>query len=249
MNIKIVKVVFEFNIDDSIVLTVGSKVKEIQKIYNAKVQTINVPKIAPPDVPRLILIFENMVLNICLNRYEYQIEIPSHVNNDIESSFRYVRSKIFNIYKFLDLNNDVYKWTGVIVNIEYPSQDMSSNVYDYLIPLFERIINIDRQGKSLGAFQLNFGYREDGKFFNYAISGYETRSLEINAKQSSGFVQIHQDDGIVTEYGISVTVDINNRPSNNHIGAIEELDIILNDLNNAIVNIPNTLNIRGIINE
>lgn len=249
MRVRRVNVVFEFNIDRDIILSIGTKIKSIQKNFNAKIQMLNVPTAVPPDAPRLIIVIENFVINVSLNRFEYAVEIPPHINSNINSSLNYVSAKIENIYKYLVVDNDSYNWSGVVATLEFPSKDKNKSI-DLMVPIFDRIIGIDRRGHDLASFQLQFGFHEEGIFRNFTLSGYETFNLQLVNPNNSDIVLFENKlDSEIIESGISVIVDINNRPQKNHNDAFSEFEKILSDLQSAVKDIPNILNLGGIVNE
>ncbi len=248
MNIKQANVVFEFDIDPNIMLTLGGQIIEIQKKYNCKVQQINAQK-APPDVPRIVIIFENYIINICLNRCEYIMQIPSHISNNINNCIDYVSNNISQINRYIAVDDRGYNWTGVIFHNEYPSQDKELPLLELITPLFDRMINIERNNRELSSFQLQFGFKEDDLFCNYTIGGYETRNIEVEIKPGNNVINVKKEEGKKIEQGVLITVDINDKPKIVHLNAIDDMNVIFSNIRSKLSKLSDTLNIRGVIDE
>ena len=76
-----------------------------------------------------------------------------------------------------------------------------------------------------------FGINEDDYFTTYTIGAYEGRKIALNLPSvlppEGGYIAIEPSEYPLTECGIKILIDINNKPSNNKKGPIIDLDTIL----------------------
>jgi hypothetical protein len=89
--------------------------------------------------------------------------------------------------------------------------------------------------------------KENSFFTTYTISGYETRDMKLIPKDKVGFVTIGPADYIITECGIRIMLDINNKPGGATEDPIKDIENILNKTNELSESLPTDLNLEGII--
>jgi hypothetical protein len=214
MRIAQVQVAVIFGLDNEIVLTVGNSLKKIQEQYRGNIQILNnIPQYTPPNAPRVIFNSSTFVLNVALMRFDIMITPPQHISSDAGKVFDYIKPLIFNINNLLIEKNVKYEWTGFVFTTEFPkSSQAPKDSLEYFGPIFDKLVNINRQSKKMASFTLQYGFSEDMFFVNYGINGYEKLNVDFSKiiQEPSGFSSAIIPE--IMESGISVTLDINNQP-------------------------------------
>ncbi len=242
MNIVRIQIVLGVTNDPLLHLKLGSKLASLSESLKGKLSTINAPEVAPPEIPRTILQFEKSALNVSLNRIELITGIPEHVKDNLDSAFDYAISKAKLIYNALkeDLN---YTWLGTITELEFPKDSQKyNNQLSAITPVVDKLLNIHRDGKELGTFDLTFGFYEEEHYVGYKINGYEIKEIPI---QESPNLDINKLP--VKSLGIEVRVDINNKRVINRGDILEDLQSLLDIQKKVISERESRLNLEGVI--
>jgi hypothetical protein len=242
------EVVLVFELDETIVLSLGPSLKTLQRKLGGKLITINAPEDAPPPLPRIILKLSDSVLKLAIDRISISINPPSHVQSNINKSSKFALQRTISMVKELLATIPQYKWCGIITGLEFPSkQDSYRSGIEATTPVSDKLINIDRSDKELASFQLQYGIKENSYFATYTIMGYESRDIKLIPKNKKGSVTIGADDYQLTECGIRIMLDINNRPGGATEDPINDIENILNKTNELSNSIPTDLNLEGIL--
>ncbi len=248
MRVSNYEVVLTFEIDETIVLSLGPSLKNLQKNLGGDLIQINVPDDAPPNLPRLILKLDDSVLKLSIDRISISINPPSHVKSSIKKSSKFATQRTESIIKGLLSPMPTYRWSGIITNLEYPSKtDSYKTALEAITPVSEKLVNIERDNKEIASFQLQYGFKEDLYFTNYTIGGYETRKFELPSTKKRGFVQIGPEAYVVTECGIRIILDINNKPGGATKNPLDDIKNIFKKTNEMSAFLPNNLNLVGIL--
>jgi hypothetical protein len=213
MKINQAQVGIIFMPDKEIVFTIGGSLKKLQEKYKGNVQLLNnIPEFASPDTPRIIYGSSNFLINVSLMRLDIVINLPIHIASSYDKVLVYVNSIIYDIATIVVDDNVKYDWTGLILTIEYPkSGEKNKSSLTYSAPVFDRIVKIDRNEKQLASFGLQYGFLEDSYYINYNIGGYEKINIQMPSLPIS-IQQLSNPNTEIIESGISITIDINNRP-------------------------------------
>lgn len=248
MRINNYEVVIVFELDENIVLTFGPSLKAIKKNLGGELVTINAPEDAPPPLPRIILKLSDSLLKLGIDRISISINPPSHVKSNINKSSKFALQRTVSIIKDLLALIPHYKWCGIVTNLEFPSEQNSYNsAIEAVTPVFDKLIKINRSDKDLASFQLQYGVKENSHFTNYTISGYESRNIKLISKKNKGFVPIQINDHEVTECGIRIIMDINNKPGGATEDPVKDIENILNKTNKLSETLPEDLNLIGVL--
>jgi hypothetical protein len=213
MKIVQAQVAIIFALDNDIVLTVGSCLKNIQQRYKGHIQILNnIPELSPPNAPRMVFSAPGFIINVSLLRFDIMINPPQHISSDAGKVFDYIQSLVLTINELLIEKNVKYEWAGFVLTIEIPMNGKTKqSSLEYFGPIFDKLINIKRNEKKLASFSLQYGFVETDFFLNYSINGYE--KLNINFPN---IIQNPQSLSSITpeiiESGIVITLDINNKP-------------------------------------
>ena len=96
---------------------------------------------------------------------------------------------------------------------------------------------------------MHFGFTENNLFINYNISGYEIRNIQIIAtpQQEQKIITIDATKYPVTESGIEVKIDINNKRRKDNKDPIEDLNLILDESVNKHYSLGKELNLEDFL--
>jgi hypothetical protein len=242
------EVVLVFELDETIVLSLGPSLKALQKNLGGQLVTINTPEDAPPPLPRIILKLSDSLLKLGMDRIGITINPPSHVKSNINKSSKFALQRTLSMIKDLLASIPQYKWCGIVTDLEFPSEQNSHNsAIEAITPVCDKLININRSDKDLASFQLQYGIKENSHFTNYTLSGYESRNIKLIDKKKKGFVPVRLSDHEVAECGIKIMLDINNKPGGATDDPISDIENILNKTNKLSETLPNDLNLKGIL--
>jgi hypothetical protein len=248
MTVENVQVAIIFNLDNQIVFTLGEKLKQAQKGYNANLQLLNVPAGALPEAPRRLFLTPTFNLYIGLNRMDVFISIPDHIKSNIDACLDYCYNTTIGLAEILLRGAIKYNWCGVITTLNYPDKDKirpSLKVVEKLLPY---ITKIDTKGRELATLNLQIGFKEPPFFKNITFSGYDRFQIQFLANQNTIPQQIKMEDTDVIESGVSVLVDINNIPQEQK-GTFEgDFSSVVEKSKDSSKSILGELNLGGVLN-
>jgi len=250
IHLKVSKIDFvsTFEVDPSITLSCGPILKDLQKKLGGKVISINAPEEAPPPMPRVILQTSDTILNVGFDRFQVTSIPPSHIANDFSGSLNFARQRSIMIISMLIKEVNAYKWSGVIADFEYPEIPLvSKSAFEAGTPLFDRLINIDRRGRPLGSFQLQYGINDLEHYTTYTINIYEVREVPIPDQKKPGFIFVEPFIYPLAECGVRIALDVNSRPHKGTIDPITDLDVIVEKVISSQKTLIQDLNLEGIL--
>jgi hypothetical protein len=239
-------IVINFELDESIVLTLGPSLIKLQKNLGGQLISINAPEDAPPPLPRIVLKFQDSLLKLGLDRFSITSKPPSHVTSNIAKSSKFALQRASSIIKDFVPQIPHYEWCGIITEIEFPSESCKSGL-EATTPVFDRLITIKREDRDLAAFQFQFGIKDNLHFTNYIIGGFESRKIQMESKTKKSFIPIRPEDHPITECGIRIVLDINNKPGGATENILNDIEIILDKINNLSKTFQHDLNLEGIL--
>ena len=248
MKITRQEIVISFEIDKSIVLTCGQAIKNAQKKLGGQILHINAPENAPPSMPRVLLKLKDTMLNFGLDRIQLTMIPPSHVSDNIEKTSKYTIQRIGPFLSELLPTIPKYFWSGVITEIEFHEKPIKSNsANEAAIPIFDKLINIDRKEKELSAFQLQYGIKDDQHFVTYTLNAFEDRQIEFKFPSKQGFFLLKPSEYPLLEVGIRILLDVNNKPNEHNEDPVEDIEDILSKQNSLVLNIAEDTNLLGVL--
>lgn len=248
MRVNRFEIVCSFEVDPSIVLTCGPYLKSLQQKLGGKLLMINAPDDAPPSLPRVVLKLKDTILNVALDRFHITTQPPSHVAQDMDKAVQFAYQRSTPIVSDMQAAKLNYKWSGVVAEVEYPEDPLiSKSASEAAIPVFDRLIKIDRKDRELGSFQLQFGIRDDNYYINYTIASFESREIKLPLPSQKQYISIDIKEYPVTECGLRVLLDVNNKPGAESRDPQKDIRLIFKKQSEAFANIANTLNLEGIL--
>ena len=241
------QIVAAFEFEQSIVLSIGPSLKQLQKKLGGQILTINAPDGAPPPLPRIVLKLEDTILKIGLDRFDITTRPPSHVSQDMVKSCKFAGQRASSIISELT-PCILYKWAGVITTFEYPEEPLiSKSAIEAAKPIFDKLINIARGDRDLSLFQLQFGLKDNDHFKTYTISAFEGREIKLDSPVDKRFVEIDLKEHPIFECGIQIILDVNNKPCVVNKDPLEDINKILSKQIDLYGNFSSDLNLEGIL--
>ena len=245
MKVRQIQIVSVFKIDNSIILSIGPSLKQLKNKLGGQIVPINNPDNSPPPLPRIVLQLKDTLLQIGLDRFDISLKPPLHISEDLSESFKFAKQRAGSIISEF-ISHVSYKWSGIITTFSFPEQPLvSKSGIETVRPIFDRIININRNNRELVSFQLQFGFKDDDFNINYNISGFEERNISISPP-IHGFLEVELNKFPVNNCGIQVILDINNKLGDN-INPLEDIDRLFDKQSNLFSSISTDLNLKGIL--
>lgn len=243
MRIATFQVVLVFKQDDEIIFSIGDKLKALQAELKAKLQLLNIPQGAPPEAPRVILYSPLVSINIGLNRLDIVVNVPTQIQNNRDSSFGLLGELIDQIHNALIKDTLVYDWCGLILNTEFPSKKDVKPSLKIIESLFADLVKIDHSPNDLAAFQLQYGFKENGFYRNVTISGYDTYDIQIPENMLNQAIDLSK--VTVRESGITIVLDINNKPTEPRVDFLNDIKLVQNEVIKSIDKVLYESNLIG----
>lgn len=249
MRIPQTNTVIEFEIVENLLLLIGGALKEFQRKNNARVQFLNIPQNIPPDAPRIIVTSHNAIINISLTRIELISKLPNHITEDIKATLQFTKKNVDEILSQLWIPELKYSWLGLVVALEFPQNNSDNTALQLAKPIFDKLVNIDRKDRDLGSFEIRFGFKEGNYFKNYKIACFETRDIKIDPTKLSTLQKVIdlEEFSAITNAGLRVIFDINNKKSESINGVKPDFELILAEAEHSIMNITSELNMKDLI--
>jgi hypothetical protein len=205
ISVKTLQIAVIFERDSNIQYSLGSVLARYSKSGVFKISELPNPPNSPPNVPKLSVHTKQFIINISQERFDFYLTIPSQISHEPLKVLSYAQSATDILKKeFLPCVN--YLWCGVVVDFNYPYKDKTSRMN----MLFDRTLKIDRNEKDVATFELKYGYKENDYFLNFILSEYQSYEIVKRLKPNE---VISINDGDLMERGITIKLDINNRPA------------------------------------
>jgi hypothetical protein len=238
----------EFDLVEDVVLSVGSSLKSIITKYGGRLQLLNVPAAAPADAPRIIAITENFVLNFAPVRYDIFIVVPTQIRNEFNKVIDFTTNLFHRLGGDLAQLGLSYAWVGMIVNLEYPATEVGVPGIKLSEPVFDRLLSVKRGSRRLSAFQTQFGFEEGTLNKIFTISAYDSMKIKLHkANLQEKVLRVDRETADFVESGISVSLDVNNKPDKAKAGLLRDFQVIAQASRELYQDLPEILNLKGII--
>lgn len=242
-----VAVVFE--IQPELILSLGPTIKALAQKSQGQIHEVSGgdPNF-PPDVPRIVIQTRQFLVNISLNRFDIHVVPPRQLQENHSAAIQFAKTMVTDVLKDLLQPQISYKWSGVVVQLKFPSAKPFLNAAAAVEPVFKRLVTFNPSDKPLSSFEMRFGYQEGDLFRSVKIGGYSTRNLRMRTgtAPSQPSPQV-LNTGEITETGIQVFVDVNNKPSAERKGPHEDLQRLFEASEKSITSLPNELKLSDIL--
>lgn len=162
-----------------------------------------------PNVP-LVLASGSAQLSIGPAQAEFGVGFYGEYVTSLEGVIRYLRTKLGSVLSTLN-GVDVHVLTaGVILVAQYPFAEGSTE--QVLRHLLETQIRTDVPVDDVVDVQVRLGLKvRDTHYVSLGVSNYESRSFRQMATPAMPVISIRPWEGEVTERGVQLVVDVNNR--------------------------------------
>lgn len=198
-------------------------------IVNGQSQQTNVPDQADPNQPRIL--FQSEKKSIAISQLACQLKMNFQSSDiPLTDQLSIARKNVIEFWKkSLEFKvGSEYGMHGIIFDINFPSKDSTETINKFLYDQFIKTTPIG----DVAAIQLTLGYKVENYFINLTVSTYETRKLIFQAPFSSEPVDIAKLP--VSEAGVSIRIDINNRPEQSLLIDLATPNKIMDVLDNFI---------------
>lgn len=249
MRISQTNSVIEYDLVENLLLLLGGPLNEYQKKNNAKVQFLNVPQNIPPNAPRIVVSSPNAILNISLVRFEIISKIPNHIIEDISATILFSRNNVDSILSQLWVPELKYKWLGFVATLDFPMSGPEKTGLQLAKPFFDKLVNIDRNGRELGSFEIRLGFKEPNYFINYKIHFFENRDIKIDASKLSNVQRFFEleDVSAVTSAGLRIIFDINNKSNDVKKNLSSDFEDLFKELEKSLPKVITDLNLNDLV--
>jgi hypothetical protein len=230
-------------------LSLGADLVELQRTEGGQLLTINAPDQAPPQLPRVLLRLADTVLNVALNRIEIVTVPPQHVASNFSAALKFARSRVATFLEPLVGRMPAYEWSGVVAELEFHNARLPhGNTEQMTTSLFDRLTKIERGDRRVTAFQLSFGVRDVELFVGYNIHEFEYRNVRLTGPLRPGErVVVGPDQMKVTDSGINIVVDVNNRTGKSRKGLLVDIDSIFSEQQRRFDSLAQDLNLTEVL--
>ena len=246
MRVLSIQVVSAFQENKQAILASGQTFLTLAKALNAKVQQLNVPEIAPPEVPRLLFQRSDVMAALSFARLEVTARPPSHIANNFRSSLDFAARSSLPLVQDLVAKYQQYTWTGSIVALEYQMPGKGISSHKRLEPCFDRMLTIQRNGRPLGAFNVQFGFQEAAIYRGFTVRAFEIRAFQV---EGPGVVSLEAERGEIESSGIEILLDVNNKRADKRGDPASDIGFLLTEQKALYDNMLDTLNLRGVLDE
>lgn len=232
------QIVFTIPRTDDLPARVDSELAEAAKrlsIERAKVPPL--PKGAPPELPRAILVGDGKVIQLSLTQLSIVATPPSHVANSLGSSLRYLQNLLGSSLRGLADALPLAQWAG-LVTIVYLPQAGAKTAIEAIAPAVDKLVNVNSDGDKLVSFQLLYGIRAGPYFHNITIQGYESRRMTVHVGESASPIEIQVGSMPIIEAGIQLNLDVNSKGAPKPQRASEHLAVLARETESLYKTIP-----------
>lgn len=180
-----------------------------EEIVGVSSQQTNIPDNFDPNMARIV--FSGTRKSIAISQVSCQLNFNfTTAEMPFDKQLEIIRNNVSNFHskvsKFKPM--DDFGQCAIIIGINFPSVGDDNNHSEYL---FEKLLKVNRIGEVANT-QVNIGYKIDDLFYNVGISSYETLQFEVKPSDENSNM-FHDPSAMkVAEEGVSVRLDINNRP-------------------------------------
>lgn len=249
MQVERLELVSAFRRDPTVYLARGPQLQQLASRYNARIISVNTPEQAPPELPRLVLRFDRSVLQVGLNRFQFVIQPPKHVANRFDEALMFAANLANPVLgELFDGGKPEFEWTGIVAVLNYPADiGAITSATEASRPLVERLTKLSAFDDALSTFELKIGRKQNGFFRNYAVSGYESRQIEVRVPAGTRAMELSLKSAPVVEVGVTVTLDVNSQPAPHRESPEQDLDQTIAEILRAQSTLLDDLNLTGIL--
>lgn len=192
----------------------GSAEEAFQQFMGVQSQQTNVPDSADPNMPRIV--FGTDRKQVAISQINCQLNFNfTDTSLGIEKQLDIISKNVveFNSCAKKFKSEDGYGITALVFQLNYPSTAPILELQEYI---YGRLISA-KPFAPVASAQVQLGYRVDDHFLNVVANVYEKRSINIQLKPEATVNLMPVDEFPLTEYGIGLRVEVNNKPAAAHL--------------------------------
>lgn len=249
MRVAKFQIAVAFDVQPGLILSLGPTIKNLAERTQGQIHQLSVgdPNF-PPDVPRIVVQTKQFLVNISLNRFDIHVIPPRQLQQNHSASALFAETAATDVLNQLMKCHIDYMWSGVVAHVKFPTATPLLSASAAVEPVFKRLVAFQPSSKPLSSFEMRFGYQDDDLFRSTRICGYSSRGLRTrpNTSPSQPITQPSNMREIV-ETGIQIFIDVNNKPSMERKGPLEDLKRLFEVCEKTIVSLPKELNLQDIL--
>ena len=163
-----------------------------------------------PNAP-LVLASKSSQLSIGPGQAEFGVGFFGGHLRSLEGAMGYLRKKLGTLLSTLNGVDAHVLTAGVVLVVQFPF-DAGTSSEDVLRQLLESQIRGDVPVDDVADVQVRLGLKvSDTYYVSLMVNNYESRSFQQIATPASPVISIRPWEGDVTELGIQLVIDVNNR--------------------------------------
>lgn len=179
-------------------------------IINQQSEQSNLPDNIDPAAARIS--FKSGSKNISISQIACQLNLsfPNAKKIDFDHQWEIIAKNVKEFYAgaINFKSSDSYAMTALIYHVQFRSNattvELNSWIYDKFIKK-----ELDEE---LASVAVKIGFKREQWYLNLNVGAYELRNLEIRPQPGQAGILLDLDKVPVTEKGIDLTFDVNNRP-------------------------------------
>jgi len=232
-----------------VILEKGPAFSALATKLRGQIVNVSVPSKAPPELARLVIRIERGVFQVGLNRFQFVVQPPTHIERNYQESIAFAANLARN--SLADLYQDglpEFQWTGVVTALNFPAShpEVVSHL-DAVRPVFGRLTKLDWPLNDLANFSLQVGRESNGFYRNYTVAGYSMKEMKVTVPAGQRSVKVDLAAADVTESGIGVLLDVNSRPAKRPLPPLQDLERVVAEHQAAFGTLVGDLNLTGIL--
>jgi hypothetical protein len=179
-----------------------------REFVGAQSQQTNLPDTAAPAHPRIV--FQAGSKGVALSQTACQLQLSfEKMGLSFTDQIELVKKDILQFHKraLEFLNSDEYGMSGLVVDVNFPSDEPQGKLHKFV---YDQFIKPEPIGEVVTA-QVTIGFKINDLFLNLSTSVYEVREFQL----VPGMTAVHQiqfESQPISEIGIAVKIDVNDRP-------------------------------------
>jgi hypothetical protein len=234
-------------IQENLLLDCSALFKKMSFELDAEVKINQIDDSMPPEMPRIVILSKEVILNFGLNRVEIIIKgTRKHARYD--GLYVFYKNQLKKMGDLIQdyLNNTHIKenFIGILAPVRYP-QDINLSK-DYLMSQLYKMFSGEGYPE-LATFSFKIGLRDNDIYKNYEVSDYEVKTVNV---QSSFFnpATVNLEEFPTVEKGVLIVVDVNNKLQLDY-NFLSDYSTLINSFFNAIKMQRDIFRIKNIGNE
>lgn len=198
------------DVDNSARFQQAAAEKAFGGIVNGQSVQSNVPDGFDPTVPRIMFNSGTKQISISQASCQLVLNFPEPGRLAFDEQWEVIKKNVGDFHrKAMEFKpGSSYGMSSLVFQIAFRSVEGAT---DLNVLLYNKLIKKDLDGE-LASVSVQLGYRHDSWYKNVNVGVYEKRELKLPVVIGQQVAQVKMDKLPVTERGINLTIDVNDRP-------------------------------------